>query len=349
MEFGSQSHRRLEEGSRGPLVGIMARATIPFLFMALAPLVLSVSQLYLAVIVMIWTLVGYGLYIPYSIAGQLTVATVTSYGAGAFAAALTASNWGWTFVAAAAAGIVCACVVGFVLALPVLRTKGQYFVILTLILAVAANSAAQQWSLTSGPASAGVFESKPISIGGLAITSIASTYILCLIAVMVVALSIVFLEHSKLGRRFAGIRENEELARSIGFSAARLKILALVLGTIPAGLGGAFLAFYQHEVELGNFDINAAITVVLMLIIGGAGSIYGPIVGATIVYFLPGAIGLGPTAQQIFYGVALCVIVIVLPKGIVGGLGMGLARLRFHQPNYPFKTVRRPMPHAESG
>lgn len=288
---------------------------------------LSNRHVHLAVVCLIWTMAAYGLFVPYAFAGQMTVAIVTAWGVGAFTTAIFIEYWDWPFLACLGLAIVLAFVAGALMAMPILRTKGHYFVIVTFVIAEAVTIAANNWSVTSGRGGSGLSISNSIEILGVQFGTRTSMFYLCLAVVALMALGIVWLRGSKLGKQFVSIRENEELARSIGVETTWLKILSLAIGAALAGIAGVFYAYYLAHIDVHGFGVNQAITLILIIVVGGRQSILGPVVGAAVAYYLPEIIKLDPNRVLIAYGAVLCVMVIVLPTGILGGVETAWRRL----------------------
>lgn len=308
------------------------RAYVPVLvtmaMLALLPHIgLSNRHVHLAVICLIWTMAAYGLFVPYAFAGQMTVAIVTAWGVGAFTTGIFVKYWDWSFLACLGLAIVLSFVAGALMAMPILRTKGHYFVIVTFVIAEAVTVVANNWSVTAGRGGSGMSIPKQIEMFGVEFGSRTSVFYLCLAVVAAMALGVVWLRGSSLGKMFVSIRENEELARSIGIETTWLKILSLAIGASLAGIAGVFYAFYLSHIDIHGFGVNQAITLILIVVIGGRQSILGPVVGAAVAYYLPEIIKLDPNKVLIAYGAALCVMVVVLPTGILGGIEAGWRRL----------------------
>jgi branched-chain amino acid transport system permease protein len=313
---------------RSPLRPYVPVAVVMAALALLPHLGLSNRFLHLAVISLIWTMAAFGLFVPYAFAGQMTVAIVTAWGVGAFSTAIAIKYWDWGFLPCLGFAIAMAFVAGAVMAMPILRTKGHYFVIVTFVIAEAVTVAANNWSATAGPGGSGLSIPKPIELLGISFDDRTRVYYLCLVVVAVMALVVVWLGRSSLGKHFASIRENEELARSIGVPTTWLKILALAIGGLFAGAAGTFYAFYLSHLDVHGFGVEQAITLILILVIGGRRSVLGPLVGAAVAYYLPELIHLNPNQVLIAYGLALGVIVVLLPDGVLGGLAAALEALR---------------------
>jgi branched-chain amino acid transport system permease protein len=297
-----------------PVVVVMA-------LVALLPHIgLSNRHVHLGVVCLIWTMAAYGLFVPYAFAGQMTVAIVTAWGVGAFSTGLAIKYWDWGFVPCLGFAMLAAFVAGGLMAMPILRTKGHYFVIITFVIAEAVTVAANNWEVTSGPGGGGISVPKTIDLFGFSFAGRTSMFYLCLVVVALMALSVVWLRGSRLGKHFVSIRENEELARSIGIPTTWLKILALALGGLFAGAAGTFYAYYLSHIDIHEFGVNQAITLILIVVIGGRQATLGPLVGAAVAYYLPELIKLDPNRVLIVYGLVLGLMVIFLPTGVLGGV-----------------------------
>ena len=289
---------------------------------------LSNRHIHLAVVCLIWTIAAYGLFVPYAFAGQMTVAIVTAWGVGAYATGIAIKYWDWTFVPCVLLSIGLGFLAGMIMALPILRTKGHYFVIITFVIAEAVTVAANNWDVTSGAGGGGMSVSQSISLFGIDFGERRNMYYLCLALAAIVAIGVTWLRGSRFGKHLASVRENEELARSIGIRTTWLKIVVLGVGGGITGLAGTLYAYYLSHIAVNEFGVNRAITLILIVVVGGRMSVLGPFVGAAIAYYLPELIDLDPNRVLIAYGLALGVIVILLPTGVIGGIEGAFDRIR---------------------
>jgi branched-chain amino acid transport system permease protein len=288
---------------------------------------LANRQVHLAVVCLIWSMAAYGLFVPYAFAGQMTVAIVTAWGVGAFTTAIAIKYWHWTFPPSLSLAMVASFIAGLMMAMPIFRTKGHYFVIVTFVIAQAVTVAAGNWRVTVGDSNSGINISDPIRFLGWNFAGRMSVFYLSLAVVTIMALSAVFIRESHFGKLLSSIRENEELARSLGVATTRLKVLALGVGGLYAGVAGTFYVYYLKHIDINSFGVPQAITLILILVVGGRRSILGPIAGAAIAYFLPEVIHLEPNRLLIAYGVALGLVVIFLPNGVLGALSGASGRV----------------------
>jgi branched-chain amino acid transport system permease protein len=289
---------------------------------------LSNRHLQLAVICLIWSMAAYGLFVPYAFAGQMTVAIVTAWGIGAYATAIAIKYWDWPFVPCLLFSMGAAFLAGLVMALPIFRTKGHYFVIVTFVIAQAVTVAAKNWKVTVGDSNAGITLRQPIEFLGWDFGGRISMFYLSLAVVTIMALSAVFIRSSHFGKLLASIRENEDLARSVGIRTTGLKVLVLGVGGLYAGVAGCFYLHFLSHVDIDSFGVSQAITLILIVVIGGRNSILGPVAGAAIAYFLPEIIDVDPNKLLIIYGLVLAAAVILMPNGVLGLWPAWRARVR---------------------
>jgi branched-chain amino acid transport system permease protein len=243
-------------------------------------------------------------------------------------------------------------IVGFVLAIIIsgfcgylvgrlsFRVRGAYFVIVTISFAEVVRLVALNWvELTQGPLA--LTNIPPITIGwpGLGemlLRTKLQNYYLVLAVAAISYLLIARLVHSHYGRAMRGLMENETLAVAVGIDVTRTLTLAAV---ISAGIAGAAGSLYAHYIRIIDPDIFAfinTVTMVIMVVSGGKGSLAGPVAGGVIFGLLPVFLRpiMPPEAQWISYGCVLIVILFVLPRGIVPSLAprLGFSRARSKRP-----------------
>jgi branched-chain amino acid transport system permease protein len=266
-----------------------------------------------------WNLLGgYG--------GYLNLGMAAFFGAGAYAAAILFDRFAAplpvTLPVAALASAGLALLVG----IPSLRLRGAYFAILTLVLGFLVQAYALVSSLTKG--ALGIYLVAP-GASPRATEQIFFYSFLGLAAVAVAAVMLV--ERSKLGYALRAIREDEDAAEILGIATLRVKLSALLLGAALAGTAGAIYAFRVAYLEpVGTFDIALSIDVVLMCVIGGAGTWQGPIIGVPLVLALSEVLRVGFQRIQLFgnsvpiesnrivLGLVLVVVALYARRGIVG-------------------------------
>uniref|UniRef100_UPI0005B25E95 branched-chain amino acid ABC transporter permease n=1 Tax=Methylobacterium sp. B34 TaxID=95563 RepID=UPI0005B25E95 len=132
----------------------------------------------------------------------------------------------------------------------------------------------------------------------------------------------------RFGRAMRGLKENEPLALSVGINATRTLTVAAVISAAMAGAAGSLYAHYLRIIDPDVFLFATTVTMVIMVVAGGKGTLLGPVVGGLIFGLLPVALRpvMAPEAQWIVYGLVLIVILFVMPRGIVPGLAALLGR-----------------------
>lgn len=213
------------------------------------------------------------------------------------------------------------------------RVRGAYFVIVTISFAEVMRLVALNWvDLTEGPMA--LNNIPPFSIwwpgaGVIALVTKAQAYWLVLAVAALCYLLVGRLVHSRIGRALVALRENEPLARSVGVRVTHYLVVATVISAAIAGAAGGLYAHCVRIVDPDVFLFIYTVTMVIMVVSGGKGTLAGPVVGGLIFGLLPQALRgtAPPEVQWIIYGVGIVLIVFFLPRGIVPALA-SLVRLR---------------------
>jgi branched-chain amino acid transport system permease protein len=213
------------------------------------------------------------------------------------------------------------------------RVRGAYFVIVTISFAEVMRLVALNWvDLTEGPMA--LNNIPPFSIwwpgaGVIALVTKAQAYWLVLAVAALCYLLVGRLVHSRIGRALIALRENEPLARSVGVRVTHYLVVATVISAAIAGAAGGLYAHCVRIVDPDVFLFIYTVTMVIMVVSGGKGTLAGPVVGGLIFGLLPQALRgtAPPEVQWIIYGVGIVLIVFFLPRGIVPALA-SLVRMR---------------------
>jgi len=252
-------------------------------------------------------------------AGMLDLGFAAYYGIGAYTYALLASPrfgihisfWGMLLV-----GGIVAALVGTLISIPVLRLRGDYLAIVTLGFGeITRLLLLNVKGLTNG--SQGVIGiDKPVLFG---IVFNTGTHFYYLIFVLIVLFTFLTnrLIHSRIGRAWLAIREDEDVAEISGVNTVRYKLLAFVLGAFIGGLGGVVFASWQGSIFPDNFNLMASINVLCLIILGGLGNQYGVIIGALALIALPDLLRGFSDYRMLIFGILLVVMMIVKPNGFL--------------------------------
>ncbi|MDP3251519.1 MAG: branched-chain amino acid ABC transporter permease [Hydrogenophaga sp.] len=296
------------------------------LFLVAAPWVIQEYWLAQLTFVLIYSIVGLGLMVLAGFTGLFSLGHAAFLGVGAYTQAIMV-NAGIPFpIALACAGLLSAAV-GMVVGLPALRVKGIYLGMATLAFGFIVEEVIARWEhLTGG--NKGLMVNYP-SVFGWELDSTNEFYFLCLVVTVLATLGVVNLMRSSTGRAFVAIRDSEISAQSMGIHLARYKTLSFAVSAALAGVGGAL---YAHKIQFlspEQFSIIQSIDLLLMVVIGGLGSIHGAFLGAIFLIvmpqlislgkdFLPAAIGQAAGLQGAVYGMVLIAFVLFEPMGLYG-------------------------------
>ncbi len=313
---------RTASGQRWLPVGLTALAAAVPLWLA-DPYVLHVL-----IMAGIFAVLAHSLNLLLGYTGLLSLGHAAFFGIGAYTSALLAlrlnvSFWVGLPAAAAAAGLA-----GWAIGRLALRLRGAYFVLVTISFAGVVALVSVNWmELTNGPL--GLPGVPAPELGPVSLRTKAAYYELVLAAVALTQLVCTRLVHSRIGRALVALRENEPLAESVGVAPTHYLVLATVVSAALAGLAGSLYAHYTRFVSPEVFLFTYTVTMVIMVVAGGKGTLSGPLVGAGLFTALPE--GLRAAAswqwQMLAYGVILVLLVFFLPRGIVPTLAR-----RAHRP-----------------
>ncbi|MCX7982083.1 MAG: branched-chain amino acid ABC transporter permease [Syntrophales bacterium] len=291
------------------------------------------DEYYLHILVMsgIWIISALSLNLILGYAGQLNLAQGTFFGIGAYATGLLMQKMGLSFWAALPLGCLLTATIGFVTGLPTLRTRGHYFPIATMCLGIAIYYVIARWDDVTGGARGlfGLPRPDPIVIpflGTISFESTASCYYLVSFLVFITIVVIHRLITSLSGKRLIAIRGNEDLAQALGINTMRDKVICFTISTFFAGLAGGVFASYMGSLMAENAHFVTSFEMLLNVMIGGVGTIIGPIIGAIFLPLLSEELHFLGGWRLVVYGLILILTIRFLPFGIVGGIRTALAK-----------------------
>ena len=296
------------------------------LLMIAAPWLFAEYMLAQLTFVLIYAIVGLGLMLLAGFTGLFSIGHAAFLGVGAYTQAVF-TNMGMPFPFALALAGVLSAGAGVVVGLPALRVKGIYLGIATLSFGFIVEEVLARWESVTG-GNSGISVKRP-AMFGWQLTSDTEFYYLCLLIAVVATLAILNLLRSPTGRAFVAIRDSEISAQSMGIHLARYKTLSFALSAALAGVGGALYAHQIRFLSPDQFNIIQSIDLLLMVVIGGLGSVHGAFLGAIFLIGLPEAIGLvkdylpqtigqAPGLKAVAYGAVLIAFVLFEPLGLYG-------------------------------
>jgi branched-chain amino acid transport system permease protein len=285
------------------------------------PLILGQYWNYALGTVGIYVMLGLGLNIVVGFAGLLDLGYVAFFAIGAYTVALLTAPQPhgimMSFWIALPIGVLVATLSGVLLGVPVLRMRGDYLAIVTLgfgeIIRILLKSDALS-SFTGGPR--GVRAVGGPELFGIAVNSPLHYVYAILGGIVLVAFVTHRLQHSRVGRAWMAMREDEDVAEAMGVFTLKYKLLAFAIGAAFAGLGGAIYASRNQFTGPEDFTLIVSINVLCLVIIGGMGSIPGVIVGALVLKGLPEVLRELDEYRMLFFGALLIFMMIVRPEGL---------------------------------
>jgi branched-chain amino acid transport system permease protein len=278
--------------------------------------ILVISGIYVILTLSLNLIVGY--------TGLPALGHAAFYCIGAYTSTLLALKLGLSPWIGLLAGAFLSALSGIVIGYPALRLKGDYLALSTFGLGIIVYSIAKNWvSLTRGPM--GLPGIPGFSILGFQISSV-WCYFLLVCAFTAITLFVMHrIVNSPFGRVLRSIREDEIAAQSLGKNIVKYKLLVFVIGAFFAGIAGSLYAHYITFIDPSSFTIMESITILLMVIFGGMGSITGSIVGAVALVIFPELLrflglpsSIAAPVRQMIYGLLLVVLMIWRPQGIMG-------------------------------
>jgi branched-chain amino acid transport system permease protein len=263
-------------------------------------------------------LMGLGLNIVVGFAGLLDLGYVAFFAIGAYSVGVLTSQLGnWPFWPALLVALVVAWLAGILLGLPVLRMRGDYLAIVTLGFGEIVRLLVQSdWLKSYLGGTEGIQQIAQPVVGPLAFDTIQKLYYVIIIAIAIVAFIAFRLKDSHLGRSWMALREDEDVAQAMGINLVLTKLLAFSTGALFAGLAGAIAAAKLTSAYPNSFVFILSINVLVLIIIGGMGSIPGVFVGALVVVGLPQLFSEFAEYKFWFYGLALVAMMLFRPEGL---------------------------------
>ena len=292
-------------------------------------------------------LAGIGLNVLIGLAGQVSFGHVGFYAIGAYTVAILASAyhvspWIGLPLAALAAGAT-----GLALAIPALRVRGPYLAMVTIAFGFIVENGAVEWRAVTGGQN-GIMGVPPLSMPGLP----AGERCVAIVAIALVAVALYAyakLARGTWGHAIRAVRDGEVAAESAGLDPVVVKTVAFTISAAVAGLAGGLFAPLSGFVTPSTFGFSQSILFVLVVLIGGAGSTLGPLVGAMLVVLLPEMLSGLAEYRLLFFGALLLVVLWVAPRGVAGGIEAWLAQRRQTKAQARIATDVLPLPHRGRG
>lgn len=277
--------------------------------------------IHLAVLAMIWMMVAQGANVIQGYTGYVSIAQGGFMGIGAYTSALISLHGGLPVWLAIAIAPVVTSVAALIAGYPSLRVKGHYFAIVTLAMNMVVFIVLVNWiPVTGGEAgTSGIPAPEAISLFGheISFERRINYYYLVLAALVLTTLLVAAVVRSRVGQVLQAIRQNETFAETVGIACWRYKLFSFVFSAALAGFAGALYGHYLSFISPAPFSVDASLNAILAVILGGSGTLTGPLVGAALTVALPEVLRVAEVFRFIVYGLGLIVVVIFLPTGLV--------------------------------
>lgn len=294
---------------RALMIGVLLVA------LALAPLGLKNYGIYLLTLWCVYVMAGMGLNLTVGYAGQMSIGHAAFLGIGAYTAAIL-MKLGFSFWLAMPLAAVNCFLVGLVLGFPALRVQHHYLAFATLGFNVLVYLFIrnEEW-LTGG--TFGISGIQRPRLGTLSLDGALPFFYFTFASTVLLALMLWWIIRSPWGRAFAALRDNPIRAESLGVNIMAYTLLAFAIGAAFAGIAGAYFAALVQFIEPGPFHLVTSLMMLLMVIVGGSGRFFGPMLGAAIVILLPEWLRVLKDWYLVIFGLAVVAMMIWLPGGLL--------------------------------
>jgi branched-chain amino acid transport system permease protein len=266
---------------------------------------------YIATLVLLYTIGAASLHLVLRI-GHLSLCHAAFMGLGGYTSALLTTRLGWPFVTAFLASGLVPAAVALVVGPIVLRLRGVYFVLITFTLGEVVRLVFNEWQSLTGGAD-GIFRIPPPHPW---LADKRAYYYFALVMAALCVGAVARLLASQTGRYVDAIRESERLAQSSGVPILRFKVMIFCIACGLVGLQGSLLAHYIHFIAPGSYTFNESLNLLVMNVIGGMGSLAGPLIGAAFLTSLPELLRGWVELQRVLYGIILVLVMLFVPGGL---------------------------------
>ena len=283
---------------------------------ACVPLVAGDYWLYLLTLTGAYGVVALGLNLLTGLSGQISLGHAGFFAIGAYVATVATEKYGIPYPLAVIMAVASGWLIGLIVGFPAVRLRGLYLAIATLAFGIGVERTIYHFKdITGGPY--GLAVSAP-SIFGYTFDSSTKLYFLVLGIVVLAVLFLANVVSSRPGRMLVAMRDSPLAASSMGIDVSRLKVLAFAVSAAFAALGGVLYAPIINFIGVEHFTLWLSITFISMIVVGGLGSIAGSFLGAAFVVLVPELLRGFGAYHQIIYGLAMILVFMFWPKGLVG-------------------------------
>jgi branched-chain amino acid transport system permease protein len=264
----------------------------------------------------VYYLCAAGMNVLVGYAGQKSLGQAGLFAAGAYGAALLSTSFDLNAWLALGAAAIIAGLCGVLIAWPSLRVKGPYLAMVTLAFGIVVEKLVSEWTEVFGGAE-GIYNIKPLALAGVPFSNLYWVWFGIALAV-ITHLLLRNLLTGRFGRAFLSLQADEIAAESVGVSVYRYKILAFVIAAVTCGIAGAMVAQQNQYLNSDFISFNLSIFILLLVLFGGSGSLYGPLIGAIALTLIDALLARWPPIQHFAYGGLLLFSLYAMPNGVAG-------------------------------
>ena len=277
-------------------------------------------------LLLIYALIALGLNLVVGLAGLVSLGQAGLLAIGAYTTAILTTKLGFGFVPALVASMGLSAVFGVLLAYPTVRVKGVYLAVITIAFGIVVENVAIEWSSLTG-GTTGISNIPKINLLGLELDDTRFYYLIG--AIFLVAFIVHYnLMHSRFGRAMRAATQSETAIRSLDINPISARTLAFAVAAVYAGVAGTLYAYLNNYVNPDTFRFLDSLRYLLMVILGGSGTVLGPLIGAGILTYVPEAFQAFGVWQHFAYGALLAFVIFAMPMGIVGTVVYWRNRMR---------------------
>jgi branched-chain amino acid transport system permease protein len=256
-----------------------------------------------------------GLNIVVGFAGLLDLGYAAFFAVGAYTTGILTSHYGWNFWLTIPAAVVFSILAGVIIGGPTLRLRSDYLAIVTLGFGEITRIVARNLKDVTGGASGLIGINRP-SIFGLELYQIHHYYYAFFVLVVLAVFVSYRLQHSRLGRAWQYVREDEDAAEAMGIDRVAIKLYAYIIGAVFAGIAGCFFAAKMTAISPETFQFMQSATILMAVVLGGMGKIPGMIIGALALILFPEVFREIGSMRMLVFGVVLILMMIFRPQGM---------------------------------
>src|SRR5258706_840676 len=312
---GARADAERALGARGAEKGMKALAFLVAFAAAIAFTATANSYyVFIMATLALTAIAGVGLNVLLGLTGQVSFGHVGFYALGAYTVAVLTVPAKWSFWAAAPVAALIAGAIGALLALPAMRVRGPYLAMVTIAFGFVVENLAIEWRSVSGGQN-GIMGVPQPSLFGFALGE-RGVAIAAIVLAAAATYGFHLLSRTRWGAAMRAVKDSEVAAESIGLDPLRIKTAAFAISAVCAGVAGALFAPLSGFVTPSSFTFSQSLLFVLVVIIGGAGSLAGPLVGAAIVVLLPEALAALAEYRLLFFGALLLAVLLLAPDGL---------------------------------